>query len=246
MSDRTTAELAVHNQMQIPLFAPGKGSPSIFSAGDMNVHVRILRALTNPQVVWGQRDEARITDGNFKIQLSRDSANAGANSSVQQYVLRDASNGDYFICRTLAKTGSTLIVGTDDIRIVKPFHLRQSIFDRAVLNVAAPGNIGTVDEITYSVQVEAWDGMTFSTGPRYFSFEYKSATFRIATDETDATPANWTFEKQTVIPRFVPVGHTSPTFIYAVNCTGTGVLGPDAAEITLLALNDGWAWAKTA
>ncbi len=246
--------------MNVPLFRPGKGSPSIFSAGDMNVLVRILRALTNPQIVWGQRDEARLTDGNFLIQLSRDSANQEAGSRVEQYVLIDATNGDYFICRTIdisldvsdpENPEVVRTIGADDVYIAKPFHLRRSPFDRDVLNEDAPGNIGTVDEITYHTVKESWDGAVLTETTEKWSYEYKSATFRIATNATDADPDNWTTQNQTIIPRFVPQfldENPSPTIIYAVTCSGLGVTylaDDDTVDITLLALNDGHAWAKT-
>ncbi len=199
-------------------------------------------------------------------------AGSGTNQSdsrVQQYLLTDATNGDYFVCRTLSVSVDdtdpenpiiTNKIGASDIFIAKPFHLRQSVFDRDVLNEAAPGNIGTVDEITYDIKVEAWDGATFSSSTKNLSFEYKSATFRIATDETEADPDDWTSENQTVIPRLVPAvlvepededittATISPTIIYAVRCSGLGITRLDednTIDLNLLALSDGWAWAKT-
>jgi hypothetical protein len=196
----------------------------------------------------------------------------GADSRVRQYVLTDASKGDYFVCRTLAlAAGETeggppaLAIGSSDVYIAKPPHLRQSLFDRDVLNAADPGNIGTADEITYDVTVESWDGVTFSSATKKFSFEYKSATFRIATDETDEDPDNWTTQKQTVIPHLVPAvldepddgpvttATITPTIIHAIRCGGLGVTRPtdpdepdgDQTAISLLALSDGWAWSKT-
>src|SRR6266576_6022775 len=232
MSDRTTSEVAIHNRMDIPLFQAGKDGPSIWSAGVMNVLVRVLRALVNPRVVWGESDNVQITDGNFLITLSRTSANEDGNAKVQQYVLTDASNGNYFICRHWSEGPFEPIIGLTDIYIAKPFHLRQSPFDRDVLNAAAPGNIGTSSEIPYRTVVESWDGVTFSSATKKWSYQYKSATFRIATDETDATPSNWTSQNQTIIPRFVPAFLSepeggdvttitiSPTIIYAAQCSG--------------------------
>ena len=129
-----------------------------------------------------------------------------------------------------------------------------------MLNEETPGNIGTTDEITYDVYVETWDGVTFDQERMAMSYEYKSATFRIATNATDLDPDNWTTQNQTIIPRFVPAvlvepedgpvtsETITPTIIYAVKCSGLGITRPDGdgtVDITLLALNDGWAWAKT-
>jgi len=188
-------------------------------------------------------------------------------SRVKQYVLTDATNLDYFICRTLSDSGETFTFGSTDIYIAKPFHLRQTPFDRDFLNVLNLGNIGTVDEITYDVYVESWDGVTFDEVRMPMSFEYKSPTFRIATNATDADPDNWTTQNQTIIPRFVPAlldepeggditdNAISPTIIYAAQCSGLGITRPDDPDlpeeeqtqvaVTLLALSDGWAWAKT-
>src|SRR5580765_1894775 len=58
----------------------------------------------------------------------------GTGSRVQQYILTDASAGDYFVCRTLSQTLDpesetlTITIGANDIYIAKPFHLRQSAF----------------------------------------------------------------------------------------------------------------------
>src|SRR5947207_10118026 len=158
MSERTTSEVAVRNKMNIPEFRAGKDGPSIFSAGTMNILCRALRALTNPHITRGESDKVELTDGNFLIQLSRTSENEEGNSKVQQYVLTDASNGDYFVCRTWDDSGESPLIGETDIFIAKPFHLRQSPFDRDVLNEDDLGNIGTMDEITYQIQVERWDG----------------------------------------------------------------------------------------
>ncbi len=148
MSERTTSEIAVHNRMQLPDFRPGKDGPMIFSSGTMNIFSRVLRALTNPRVIWGERDDAQITDGNFLITLSRSSANESGSSRVSQYVLTNNSNGDYFVCRTLSVASDIRTTGATDIYIAKPFHLRRSPFDRDLLNIDDPGAIGTVDEIT--------------------------------------------------------------------------------------------------
>jgi hypothetical protein len=274
MSDRTTSEVAIRNRMALPLFRAGKDGPSIFSAGTMNILSRALTALMNPRIVWGERDDVQITDGNTLITLSRSSASESASSRVQQYILTDASNWDYFICRILGTRIDATdpenpltfrAIGATDIFIAKPFHLRQTPFDREEINAGVPENIGTLDEITYDVTVEAWNGVTFSSSVKRWSFEYKSATFRIATDQTDRTDGNadnigdnWTRQNQTVIPRFVPAAliagtpiitnTISPTIIYAASCSGLDITTSEAdgsVAVTLLAQCDGWAWSKT-
>lgn len=203
----------------------------------------------------------------------------GGAASVRQYLLTDATNGDYFIARAVFLSPDPaeptnppmLTIGATDNFIAKPFHLRQSVFDRDVLNIEDPGNIGTTDEITYDIEVETWDDPDLLTETRRLSHDYKSATFRIVTDETAVSPANWTSENQTIIPRFVPAvliepepeaedqtittETIAPTIIYAVKCSGLGITRPDDPDlpeeeqtqvpVTLLALSDGWAWAKT-
>ena len=254
MSDRTTSEVAVHNRMSLPEFRAGKEGPSIFSAGTMNIFSRTLRALTNPRIVWGEKDDAQITDGNFLISLSRTSA-MGGGIDVIPAVVTDASAGDYFLCKqvvsTIGDSGVELLASSLAVHVAKPYNLRMSVFDRDVLNATIPGNIGTTDEITCEMQVESWDGITFSSATKKFSYEYKSSTFRIATDETDANPDNWTSENQTIIPRFVPAQIdetglvTNPcTLLYIVNCSTLDVFFEDQ-RLNYLALNDGWAWMRT-
>ena len=202
------------------------------------------------------------------IESTAESGEGG--TTVDQYILKDATAGDYFVCRSLSVSFDTTdpedpiivrTIGAADIYIAKPFHLRQSSFDRDVLNEETPGNIGTTDEITYDISVESWDDPTFSTATKKLSFEYKSATFRIATDETEVDPDDWTTQNQTIIPRFVPAvlaepedgpvttDTITPTIIYAVKCSGLGITRPgeddSTIDVTLLALSDGWAWAKT-
>jgi hypothetical protein len=230
---------------------------------------------------------------------------SGSGARVAQYLLRDASKPDYFICRTLgnrvedpeAETPVILpAIGREDIFIAKAFHLRQTPFDRAVLNAADPSLIGKLDEITYDIEVDSWNGATLDVQTRKISYEYKSATYRIATDQTDQTDDvdnttgdpppdqigdNWVTERQTIIPRFVPAELVEPvdpdepvttatqgaTIIYAVTCPNLESLITDEDDgdvpprllaqamrtdvadgevsINLLALNDGWAWART-
>src|SRR5688572_1271860 len=231
------------------------------------VHDSIMSAL-RVKPVRGAK-VSQTTGGTFIEPIETGTGQAG--SRVKQYLLTDASNGDYFICRTLSQTADPetetidLTIGSSDVLIAKPFHLRQTPFDREALNVDDPGAIGTVDEITYDVLVEAWNGVTFSSSTKKLSFEYKSATFRVATDETEADPDDWTEQNQTIIPRFVPavlveeedepVTSTTitPTIIYAINCSGIVCVEDSSLpaedqtliDVRLLALNDGWAWAKT-
>jgi len=168
-------------------------------------------------------------------------------SRVRQFLLTDASNGDYFVCRALkVDAEGALTIGTDDLYVAKPFQLRQSPFDG----------------LTYDIEVESWNGSVLSTETHSLSSDYKSATFRIVTDEDEELTEN-----QTIIPRFVPAvldepedepvttDTISPTIIYGVSCSGLGITRPDDPElpeeeqtpmaVTLVALNDSWAWMKT-
>ncbi len=210
----------IRKGMTFPMFAAGNKGPQISSASDMNLLVRSLQSLTNVSIVRGESDDVKLSDGNFVIQLAGSEGTAGA--IVQQFVLTDASSPDVFICRSLAANGT---IGATNVSVAKPFHLRTTPFDG----------------LSVDVTVENWyGGPTLSTEVRTFSYDYKSATFRIKTDAEDAS------ENQTIIPRLVPavvVGSgtstVAPTIIYAVQCNTLPITG-----VTLLALNDGWAWAK--
>ncbi len=227
------------------------------------VHDSILSAL-NVRQVRGARVSRKL-GGTFVEPID---TGGGGSSRVQQYILTDASNGDYFVCRTLGQRtegeGEEAVtlpaIGATDVFIAKPFHLRQTPFDRDVLNAEAPGNIGTVDEITYDVTVESWDGFTLSETTLKASYEYKSATFRLDTNANDPDPENWTTQKQTIIPRFVPAmliepegepvttEAVAPTIIYATRCSGLGITTSEEdgeLTVTLLADCDAWAWSKT-
>src|SRR5262245_47775166 len=174
---------AVRNRMEIPEFRPGKSGPSAFRAGDMNVHVAILKSLTNPQIRWGLKNQATLTDGNFLIELSRADSESAV---VFPLLLLSQTNPDHFECQQIitVPSGSETSYATtgDTILVAKPFNLRRTPFDGK----------------TVSVTVEAWDGATFSSAVRSFTYEYKSATYRIATDDDDDE------EKQSIIPRLVP------------------------------------------
>lgn len=210
------------------------------------------------------------TGGVFSEPLDTGGISGTSSSRIQQYILTSASHGDYFVCRTLGQRtegeGEEAVtlpaIGATDVFIAKPFHLRQSVFNREVLNEANPSLVGTVDEITYDIAVESLVGEDFISETRKFSFQYFSSTFRIATDETEVDPEDWTSQNQTVIPRLVPAvliepeeddgeittETISPTIIYAVRCSGLGITRPDgddAVAVNLLALSDGWAWART-
>ncbi len=209
----------IRKGMTFPMFAAGNKGPQISSASDMNLLVRSLQSLTNVSIVRGESDDVKLSDGNFVIQLA--GSEGGSSALVQQFVLTDASSPDVFICRSLAANGT---IGATNVSVAKPFHLRTTAFDG----------------LSVDVTVESWDGATLSTEVRTFSYDYKSATFRIKTDAEDVS------ENQTIIPRLVPavvVGSTTdtvaPTIIYAVQCATLPITG-----VSLLALNDGWAWAK--
>ncbi len=210
------------------------------------------------------------TTGGVFVEPISTGNNGGGDSRARQYVLTAADRDDYFICRTLGtrtdksdpENPVTLpAIGAMDVFIAKPFHLRRFSFDRDILNAETPGSIGTVDEITYDVQVESWDGSTLSETTLRASYEYKSATFRLDTNATDPDPDNWTTQKQTIIPRFVPAvlvepedgpvttETVTPTIIYADRCSGLDIQTSEAdgaVEVNLLARSDGWAWSRTA
>jgi hypothetical protein len=223
----------------------------------------------------GQVPGARVsrTTGGVFIEPLAAGGDGPGGSRVKQYILTDASNGDYFVCRTLGtRTDDTdpenpltlRAIGATDVFIAKPFHLRQTPFDREELNAEALGDIGTVDEITYDVVVESWDDPDLLTETRRLSHDYKSATFRIVTNESDPDTGNWTTQNQTIIPRFVPgelivpseeaedqnitTETITPTVIYAASCSGLNITtSEDDGEVavSLLAQCDAWAWSKT-
>jgi len=92
----------------------------------MNVIVRTLRALTNPSISWGEKDDPQITDGNFKINLSRAAA-SGAESQVKQFSLTSVHD-DYVIGRELTyvedETGEHVQLGAEYIQIAKEPKIR--------------------------------------------------------------------------------------------------------------------------
>jgi hypothetical protein len=190
----------------------------------------------------------------------------GGSSNVQQYLLIDASEDDYLICRAFAVTIDKTDpenpkfvsrIGITDVLIAKPYELRRTPFDREVLNADDPGAIGTTDENTVDVIVEAWVDPNLTTATRSLSYEFKSATYRIASNVTD--PDNPTTENQTIIPRFIPAVLSTPakatgaqtlenagaSLILAKNCSGMAIEDADGNTITLLAESDGRAWSKT-
>ena len=128
MSERTTAEVAVKNRMALPEFRAGKEGPSIFSAGTMNIMSRALKALTNPHVSWGEKDDAQITDGNFNITLSRASVMGGAIGL--QFVLKSVQ-GDYVTAH--AWDGFTEF--SDNILIAKEYKARCSLTGETIFGV---------------------------------------------------------------------------------------------------------------
>ena len=118
------------------------------------------------------------------------------------------------------------------------------------LEAARKLSVGTI-----ALRCGGWNDPDLTTETRRLSYDYKSATFRIATDQTDEEPGNWVSENQTIIPRFVPAvlnagppistDTTTPTIIYASACSGLGISGPGDVTVSLLAQSDGWAWSKT-
>src|SRR5881394_305403 len=228
---------AVRNKMDVPEFKPGKEKPSLWSAAAANRHVAILRALVNPSVRWGASDKAELSDANFVIQLDETKANGG--TVLVPFGLLDASNPDHFVCLRAAGTaiegGGTSYVfdveGLGATLVAKPYNLRQTPFDGK----------------TVAVAVESLSGTTV----RSFNYNYHSATYRTAEDQTDENPDNWRQEQQTIIPRFVPAvvegattGTAAPTIIWATHVSGIGITANNVA-IEWLAQNDGWAWAES-
>ena len=208
---------------------------------------------------WAWDSIVRLSGEDGEDIESEDQEFAGA----KQFVLTDATHPHYFVCRRCSVSAEgTLTIGHNDVKIIKPFHLRQSEFDRDELD---PGD-------TYDVKTETWDAETevFDSFTQKFTYEYKSSSFRIATDQTNPNSDFWTTEAQTIIPRWVPAvllddsvlgslpvaltpirtDTVAPTIIYAVHCGGLGANvtqgNDETLRISLLALNDGWAWAKAA
>lgn len=128
MSDRTTSEIAVSNRMNIPLFQAGKHGPSIWSAGTMNVLVRTLRALTNTQIIWGEKDEAKLTDGNFLLMLSRASASG---QQLQMFKLKSVQD-DYVTCRTWDGSNE----GAVDTYLAKEYKIQCSLEGETIFGTA--------------------------------------------------------------------------------------------------------------
>jgi hypothetical protein len=119
---------AVRNKMDVPEFRPGKGGPSLFSASDQNVHVAILRALVNPQIIWTDAaDKAELSDGNFTLQLSR----AGIRVSAAMYRLKSVQD-DYVTARTWDGTAD----GPTDVLIAKEYKVRCSLTGETIFGIA--------------------------------------------------------------------------------------------------------------
>jgi len=191
---------------------------------------------------------------------------------VRKYVITDASQPDYFVCRSIDSEG---VVGEDDVNIGKPLHLRKSTFDAKI----------------HEVECEIYDNESeipeeaLTTETRTYGYVYKSATLRVKSDLTDFASvgdlesmedlaaldeddqplyseedlADIVEEVQIVIPRFVPavivddaITNDASTMLYAISCpsfTATPnateeVPEPEDVTITKVALNDSWAWAS--
>jgi len=213
---------------------------------------------------------ARVSRTTRGVSIETD-AKKGSGGKVRKYVLKDASQPDYFICRSISGTGS---LGTADVNIGKPLHLRRSTFDGKL----------------HETECETYEEEVLATETRTYGYEYKSATLRVKSDLTDFVdvadldtmadlgeyePEELTAiveEVQIVVPRFVPATITdtvelneegdpitttemtgeAPTMLYAISCpsfTATPnvteeVPDPEAISINKVALNDSWAWAS--
>lgn len=171
---------------------------------------------------------SRTTAGTFVRAQRIGKRPAAANSGGQQFRLKDFSWADFFICRTLTANPAwaptdddddaahRFTEGATDIYIAKPPRLRRTPFDGQ----------------SESVTVETWDGSNLNTSNKVYSYDYKSATFRIKTDGAIS-------ENEAIIPRFV-VDET----IYAVPCADLQIRDLLDEPITLLAVSDGRAWAS--
>lgn len=196
--------------------------------------------------------DIRVERSERGVALFLNRPGGGSSARVRQYLLTDASKPDYFVCRALSVAidpedpAPIYTIGAAPVYVAKPYNLRRSPFDGSSVEIS----------------VESWNGSILSTATHTLTFDYKSATFRIVTDETESVEEN-----QTIIPRFVPAvlveeedepvttETIAPTIIYAVECTGLGIVRPDNPElpeeeqtdvpVTLLAENDGWAWMQT-
>lgn len=174
----------------------------------------------------------------------------GGGASVTQYRLKEFDADDYFVCRALTAHAAwdpdadpgdpeyddksqRFDEGETDIYIAKPYHLRKSEFDG----------------LTVEVEVETFAGLSNppAVATRMLQFTYMSATYRRAMDVT-TTPQP--FEFQIIIPRFAP----DDDIIYAVDASNLQIRGPattvddvevPGALLTKLALNNGWAWARS-
>lgn len=125
-----TSEVAVRNRMSFPDFRPGKDGPKIFSAGTMNIFSRALRALTNPRIVWGEKDDVQITDGNTLITLSRASATESA-SGAKMYRLKSVQD-DYVTARSWDGSAE----GDTDILIAKEYKIQCSLEGETIFGTA--------------------------------------------------------------------------------------------------------------
>lgn len=129
MSERTTAEISIHNRMQIPRFTAGKDGPSPFSAGTMNLLLRILEALCNPQIKRTGRDAVTVSDGNFLIEIKSDSSGTGSAAKMMKLV---SVQDDYLTCHSWDGTTE----GTDPIYVAKQYAHRCSLTGETIYGTA--------------------------------------------------------------------------------------------------------------
>src|SRR5438552_15923557 len=124
------SEVTVHNKMRLPEFRKGKDGPQIFSAGVMNVLSRTLRALTNPQIVRGEKDEAVLTDSNFVLTLARSADGSGSGSVARMYRLKSVQD-DYVTVRSWNGADE----GSQDIQLAKEYKLRCSLTGETIFGI---------------------------------------------------------------------------------------------------------------
>ncbi len=168
----------------------------------------------------------------------------GGGTRVAQYVIKDFSAPDYFVCRALSAH-----VTRDPDNFDPPSHPRKitaTAFDPddvdevarlADLETARAAELPRFDEGTtdiyiakpyelrqtefddyqFALFIESNDDPDVALDTKTFQYKYLSATYRVAMDITDPDADNWTQENQTIIPRFM----ADETVIYAVSRTKT-------------------------
>jgi len=215
---------------------------------------------------------ARVSRTTRGVSIETDGRKSSG-GKVRKYVIKDASEPDYFVCRSIDSDGNA---DSEDINIGKPLHLRKSTFNAKI----------------HEVECETYEEDVLATETRTYGYEYKSATLRVKSDLTDFASvgdlesmedlaaldeddeplyseedlADIVEEVQIVIPRFVPADITdtvelnefgdqititeitneAPTMLYAISCPSFTTTNNALEEVTItkVALNDSWAWAS--